>query len=153
MKKLFLVTALLMSAGALFSQKASTTWSDEFKMKKGSTDLSVAFADETGVYVKEGHMALKSYFVISATMRGSATLVKLDKTFQEEYRNDFNKELKGKGFEDFFFIGKKAWILASSYNKKQKTLELYAAEIDKSNGQLKGEWKDLSSIQKEEKND
>ena len=153
MKRIFLFIALILSYSALFSQQASTKWSDEFKMKKGSTDLSMAYGDETGIYVKEGHLAMKSYFVIGGTVRGSATLVKLNNTFKEEYRNDYNKELKGKEFEDFFFIGKKAWLLASSYNKKDKELQLFASEIDKKNGELKGDWKDISSIQKDEKRD
>jgi hypothetical protein len=89
--------------GFAHAQKAAVTWGEEFKMGRGSTDLEVIYADNTGVFVKESHMALKSYFVIGATMRESATLIKLNKGLTEEYRQDFNKELKGKEYEKFFF--------------------------------------------------
>lgn len=144
--------AIVLLALCSTAQKATTNWSDEFKMKKGSTDLAVVHADKTGVYVQEGHMALKSYFVIGATTRESATLVKLNKSFSEEYRNDFNKELKGKDFEDFYFIKNKAYILATSYDKKDRTLHIHAAEINKASGELTNDWKELTSISADEKN-
>ena len=152
MRKILLCAAIVLYALSSSAQKATTTWSDEFKMKKGSTDLAVVHTDKTGVYVQEGHVALKSYFVIGATLRESATLVKLNKSFSEEYRNDFNKELKGKEFEDFYFIQNKAYILATSYDKKDRTLHIHAAEINKSDGTLKNEWKELTSISADEKN-
>ena len=141
--------------GSLFSyaQTPTTNWGEEFKMKKGSTDLEVVYADKTGVFVREGHRVLKSYFVIGATTRESATLIKLDKTFAEEYRNDYNKELKGKEFEDFFFIKDKLYILASKYEKKERTVQLFAAEVNKKDGEVTGEWKNVTSWQKEEKKD
>ena len=153
MKKFFLAASFLMTLSNLHAQNATATWGDEFKMRKGSTDLSVIYADKTGVFVREGHLALKSYFVIVGSTRESATLIKLDKGFAEEYKSDFNKELKGKQFEDFYFIQNKLYLLASDYNKKSKTLTLHAAEINKGDGQLSGDWKVLTSWQKEEKSD
>lgn len=153
MKKNIFAIILLIAFMNLRAQTANATWGDEFKMRKGSTDLSVIYADKTGVFVKEGHLALKSYFVIGASTRESATLIKLDKGFAEEYKSDFNKELKGKQFEDFFFIQNKMYLLASDYNRKNKTLTLHAAEINKGDGQLSGDWKALTSWQKEEKSD
>ena len=135
------------------AQNASVTWGDEFKMKKGSTDLEVIYADNTGVYVKESHMTLKSYFVIAATMRESATLIKLDKNLTEEYHQDFNKELKGKDYERFFFLKDKLFILASEYLKKEKKLTLYAAPVDKKTGELSGEFQEVTNWQKDAKSD
>ncbi|MGF2412488.1 MAG: hypothetical protein ACQUYJ_09185, partial [Ferruginibacter sp.] len=85
MKKTFSFCMLLLAATLLHAQKANVTWGDEFKLKKGSTDLEVMHTDNTGIYVKESHFALKSYFVIGATMRESATLTKLDKELKEQY--------------------------------------------------------------------
>ena len=153
MKKIFLALSCMLSLQGLKAQTANATWGDDFKMHRGSTDLAVVYADKTGVFVREGHLALKSYFLIGASTRESATLVKLDKSFAEEYHNDFNKELKGKNFEDFFFIGSKAYIMASDYSRKSRTLTLYAGEIDKTNGELSGDWKEVVSWQKDEKSD
>ncbi len=153
MKKLLMISLSLLLMNCLTAQTPTTTWGDEFKMKKGSTDLEVVYADKTGVFVREGHKALKSYFVIGATTRESATLIKLDKAFAEEFRNDYNKELKGKEFEDFFFIKEKLYILASDYNKKDRTLQVFAAEINKKDGEITGDWKEVTSWQKEEKKD
>ena len=153
MNKLIVTVICFFLAHYSNSQAPTTTWGDEFKMKKGSTDLEVVYADKTGVFVREGHRVLKSYFIIGASTRESATLIKLDKGFAEEYRNDYNKELKGKEFEDFFFIKDKLYILASVYSKKDRTLQVFAAEINKKDGEVSGEWKEVTSWQKEEKKD
>src|SRR6478672_4675769 len=148
MKPIFSLLAIALCMNS-FAQRANVTWGDDFKMKKGSTELSVVQADKDGVYLKEGHAALKSYFVIAATTRESATLVKLDKSFEEIYRNDFNKELKGKEFEDFYFIQNKLYLLATDYDKKAKRLSLLASEISKSDGALTGEWIEIDGWSKE----
>ncbi|MFT3979480.1 MAG: hypothetical protein QM687_03350 [Ferruginibacter sp.] len=151
-KQLLLLSALFITATG-FAQRATVNWGQEFKMKKGSTDLQVIQAEKDGIYLKEGHQALKSYFVIGATTRNSATLVKLDKSLEEVYRNDFNKELKGKEFEDFFFIQKKMYLLATDYIKSDKKLVLFAAEVNKSDGSLAGDWTELDSWTKESNKD
>lgn len=148
---LFLVlTAISMQT---IAQKPKVQWGDEFKMKKGSTDLEVVYADKSGVYLQEGHFALKSYFVIGATVRSSATLIKLDKNLSEIYRSDFNKELKGKEFEQFFVLQDKMYVFASDYNKRDKILTIFGGEIDKGSGALTGDWKEVTSFQKDEKGD
>jgi hypothetical protein len=136
-----------------YSQKPKITWGEEFKLKKGSTDLDVIYADESGVYLQEGHLALKTYFVIGASARESATLIKLDKNLSERYRNDFNRELKGKEFEQFFLLQDKLLVLASDYNRRERTLTIFAAEVNKNSGQLMEDWKELTHFQKDEKKD
>ncbi|MEP6951604.1 MAG: hypothetical protein ABI863_20095 [Ginsengibacter sp.] len=136
-----------------FSQKPKVKWGDEFKLHKGSTDLDVVYADKSGVYLQESHLAMKSYFVIGATARTSATLVKLDRDLAELYRNDFNKELRGKEFEQFFVLQDKMLLFASEYSRKEKTLSIFAAEVDKNSGELSGDWQPLTSFQKDDKKD
>lgn len=136
-----------------FAQNPKLTWGDEFKLRKGSTDLEVIYADKSGVYLQEGHLALKSYFVIGGSVRSSATLVKLDKNLMELYRNDFNKELKGKEFEQFFVVQDRLYVFATDYEKKEKRMDLYAAELDKNSGQMTGSWNIVASFNKENKND
>jgi len=136
-----------------FSQKPKITWGDEFKLRKGSTDLDVICADKTGVYLQESHLALKGYFVIGASARTSATIIKLDKNLAEQYRNDFNKELRGKEFEQFFALQDKLYTLASYTNKRDRTLEIFTAEINKNSGELAGEWQSLTTFEKDEKRD
>jgi hypothetical protein len=153
MKQFSLVTTFLCLFSHSFSQKPKINWGDEFKLRKGSTDLDVVYADKSGVYLQESHLALKSYFVIGASVRSSASLIKLDKNLTELYRNDFNRELKGKEFEQFFVLQGKMLLIASDYSRKDKTLDISAAEIDKNSGEISGEWEQLTSFQKEEKKD
>lgn len=153
MKALLLLSLSLFTSVALFAQDPKITWGEEFKMHKGSTDLSVMFTDNTGVYLQETHAVLKSYFVVGATTRESATLIKLDKNMAEVYRNDFNKELRGKEFEQFATIDDKLYILGSDYSRRDKTLTLFAAPVDNSTGELAGEWAELASWTKDEKKD
>ncbi|MGN6533617.1 MAG: hypothetical protein ACTHK0_17880 [Ginsengibacter sp.] len=153
MKPLAVLFTLLSLSATVFSQKPKISWGDEFKLRKGSTDLDVVYSDKSGVYLQESHLAMKSYFVIGASFRTSSTLIKLDKNLTELYSNNFNKELKVKEFEQFFVVQDKMLLLASEYNKKEKLLGLYAAEIDKNTGGLSGDWQLLASFQKEDKND
>lgn len=136
-----------------FAQKPSVQWGEEFKLRRGSTDLEVIHGDNSGVYLEEGHLALKSYFVIGATARSSATLVKLNKNLSELYRHDFNKELKGKEFVQFFALQNKMFLFASDYDRKEKTMNILGAEIDKSSGEISGDWTLLTSLQKEQQRD
>ncbi len=152
MKWNLLLVAALLSLSSL-AQKPKITWGDEFKLRKGSTDLEVVYADKSGVYLQEGHLALKSYFVIGATARSSATLVKLDKSLAEVYRNDFNRELKGKEFVQFFVVQDRMFLFASDYEKRERTLNVFGAEVNKSSGELMGDWAMITSFQKEEKKD
>lgn len=80
-------------------------------------------------------------------------MVKLDKNLAEQYRNGFDKELKGKDFEQFFVLQGKLFMLASVNNKKDRTLDIFAAEIDKNSGELTQGFQPLTSFQKEEKKD
>ncbi len=147
---LFVFLCLSMFA---FSQTPQIHWGDEFKLHKGSTDLDVVYSDNSGVYLQESHLAMKSYFVIGASFRSSSTLVKLDKNLSEIYRNDFNKELKGKQFDQFFMLQDKMLLLANDYNKRERVLTLYAAEVDKKTGELSSDWRQLADFRKEEKKD
>src|SRR5687768_12001976 len=153
MKKGSLLLALACFCVSAFAQSPKIKWGDEFKLRRGSTDLEVISSDKSGVYLQEGHLALKSYFVIGATTRASATLVKLDKNLSEIYRMNFNSELKGKQFVQFFVLQEKMYLLASDYNKSEMILEIFAAEVNKSSGELAGDWKPLLSFQKEGKRD
>ena len=153
MKQLtILLLSLCLNVIAL-SQKPKIKWGDEFKLHKGSTDLEVVYSDNSGVYLQESHLALKSYFVIGASFRSSSALVKLDKNLSEIYRNDFNKELKGRDFDQFFMLQNKMLVLANEYNKKQKLLTLSVAEVDKTTGQLSSDWRELTEFQKDDKRD
>ena len=96
---------------------------------------------------------MKSYFVIGGTSRASATLVKLDKNLAEIYRSDFNRELKGKGFVQFFVVQDRMFVFASDYIKRERTLNIFGAEVNKNSGELSGDWTMITSFQKEEKKD
>jgi hypothetical protein len=151
MKLLLTTLVFFLAFTKIFGQSAKVTWGDEFKLKKGSTDLEVIKADNSGIFVKESHLAVKSYFVIGGTTRESATLIKLDKSLNEVYSSNFNKELKGKEYEKFLFVKDKLFLIASDYNKKDKTLVLYAAELDKNTGDIKNDWQEIASIEKDSK--
>lgn len=153
MKKLTSLLAVTAISLISFAQKQSVTWGEELKMKKGSTNLTVIHTDKSGVYLQEEHKSLKSYYVVGGSFRESASLVKLDKNLTELYRTDFNKELIGKDFVQFFAINDKLLIIASEYQKSERTMNIYGAEVDKSNGEIKETWKLIASFVKDEKKD
>lgn len=153
MKKWFTQALLSLFAMSGLAQKPSINWGEEFKLKRGSTDLEVIQADKTGVYLQEGHLTMKTYIAIGGSLRISARLIKLDSRLSELYNTDFSKELKGKDFLQFFPLKEKLFILASEYDKKNTSFIVHAAEINKNTGEIKSTWKELVSIRKKEKGD
>lgn len=151
MKKLILLPAILIISTCSFSQQYAIKWGEEFKLRKGSTDLEVIYADSSGIYLQEGHMMLMSNYMIGGTFGESASLVKVDKNLSEIYRRDFNSELKGKQFVQFFVCRDKMFLFASEYSRRDKTLSFFAAEVNKKSGTLTGGWTPVTSFQKEEK--
>jgi hypothetical protein len=69
----------------------------------------------------------------------------------ELFRKDYDHDLKGKDLENFIFIADKLYLFASSLDKKAKTLNLYAAELDKGSGDIKSDWKEISNWDLSEK--
>jgi hypothetical protein len=153
MKKVCLLLTLIGTGITCFAQEPSIKWGEEFKLRKGSTDLEVVLVDKTGAYLQESHQALKGYFVVAATTRESASLVKVDKNLTEVFRNDFNKELKGKEFVQFLPFEDKLFLISSDYSRRDKTLALYGSAVNKTTGELTGEYKEIAIFQKEEKGD
>jgi len=140
MKPLLTLTLALISFAALSQSKVS--WGEEFKMHRSSTDLSIVYTDKSGIYMEESHDIMKVGF-FSSRLRKSSILVKLDANMAEQYRNDFDKELKGKDFDRLFLIRDRLYLFATDFNKKDNSLHLYAAEIDKGSGNLKGDWQEI----------
>jgi hypothetical protein len=153
MKKISLLLACIGFSITCLAQKPVIKWGEEFKLRKGSSDLEVVLVDQTGAYLQESHRALKGYFVVAATTRESASLVKVDKNLTEVFRNDFNKELRGKEFEQFFPFEDKLFLISSDYSRRDRTQTIYASAVNKSTGELTGEFKEMALFQKEEKGD
>lgn len=149
---LYLLT-LSISISSLAQQKSSVKWGEDIKLKKGSTDLKVVCTDNSGIYLEEAHIKMKAYYVIGATFRGSGTLIKMNPNLSEIYRYNYNKDLRGKEFEQFFPLGNDLYIIASNYSKGDRMLELFAAKVDKASGNLSVRWQRLASLQQESKKD
>jgi hypothetical protein len=126
------------------SQDPVITWGDEFKITRGSgTQVKVLTADPSGVYLVE------KGFVTPTII--SARLVKLDNNLHEVFNRIYTKDHKGKEFETFFAFKNKVLLIASTYHSKERSLEVFAAEVNGSSGDLT-EWKTIANIQKEERN-
>src|SRR5690606_19277782 len=52
-----------------------------------------------------------------------------------------------------FVLQDKLYLFASEYNKKEKVLDIFGAELNKNSGELAGSWTPLITFQKEEKRD
>lgn len=150
MKKLFLVTLLTTLSVLTHSQSSSVFWGDDMKIKRGTTELNIITADKTGVYVQEGGVR---YFTIGRRNMTGVKFRKFDKFYNEVYEEYFKQELKGKELNRIVPFKDKLFIFADDYDKKEKRYITFAAEIDKSSGKLKGDWKEIASFESESKND
>lgn len=152
MKSIYLFgIALLCAVSTLAQQKTTVKWGDDFKLRKGSSEISVITTDNSGVYLMELHEAVKEFYVVTARMGRSGTLIKVRPDLTKAYDHDYDKELKNKEFELFKPLGDHLFIFASATNKQRKTLELYAAKLDKNNGNLAGDWKLITSFEMQDK--
>ena len=136
-----------------FSQDYKINWGEEIKMKKGTADLDIVAADNTGLYFSEAHLALKSYFVIGATFGTSIKLVKMDKNFNEVFDKTYKKELKGLEFHSFQPLENDLYMFATDYEKRDRRFVVYGSKVDKTSGDLVGDFIELGSYDLESKKD
>jgi hypothetical protein len=149
MKNLILPLAALLISACSYSQ-TKVSWGKDFSLHREVSGVAVINADNTGAWLEESHAEGKMGWW-GVTDWKSATLVKLNPSLVEVYRKDYDKDLKDKNLESFLFIRDKLYLFASGFEKKDKTLNLYAAEIDKNSGNLRSDWQQLSSWDKSQK--
>lgn len=149
------LTALLFASSCLSlnAQSYKITWGDELKLKKGTTDIDVIAADNTGLYFTEQRVKMKSYFVVGATYGSAYKLFKLDKNFGQVFDKEYKRELKNYDFHSFQMLDKDMFLFATDYSKKEKTFSVYAAKIDKNSGDLLGDFREFGTYQLESKKD
>ena len=138
MKPLFFLAAILFVSTAVYTQP-QVTWGPEFKLKKGSTDLSIIKAEAAGIYLEESHIVSTPGWW-APRQKKSSILVKLSADMNELYKRNYDKELRGKDFETFLFTKDKLYLFASAHEKSTRSFDLYAVEIDKNSGDIKSNW-------------
>ena len=153
MKKILLIASVLFASFTGFTQTYKLTWGEEMKLKKGTTDLDIITADNSGLYVTEQRVKLKSYFVIGATYGNAYKLIKLDKNFGEVYDKEYKKELKGLDFHSFQPLEDDLFMFATDYDKKEKEFIVLGSKVDKSSGDLSGDFQELGRFALESKRD
>ena len=154
MKKIYLLVTMFCSGYFSFSQTSyKITWGEEIKLKKGTADLDIVAADNSGLYFSESRLAMKSYFVIGATFGESITLIKMDKNFNKVFDNNYKKELKGLDFHSFQPLENDLYMFATDYEKKERRFVVYGAKVDKNSGELVGDFAELCGYNLESKKD
>lgn len=152
-KVIFCIACLLMLSLAVFSQSNyKLTMGDEIKLKKGTADLDIVMADKTGLYFTEERLKVQSY-VLFATAKPAIKLYKIDNNFSEVFDKEYKKELRGLEFHSFQALGEDLYMFATDYTKKERLFTVYGAKIDKSNGDLLGDFIELGHYELESKKD
>ena len=121
------------------------------KLKKGTADLDIIAADNTGLYFTEQRRG-KTTFSFGATP-SAYKLYKMDKNFAEVFDKEYKKELKGLDFQSFQALGNDLFLFSTDYEKKARLFKVYGAKIDKNNGELIGNFDELGSYELESKKD
>lgn len=153
MRSQILAAVLLLIANLLSAQQYQVSWGDVMKMRKGTTDMDIVTADNTGVYFAEGSLRMKSYFVVGATYGTAYKLIKFDRNFEAVYEKEYKRELKGYEFHSFQPLGTDLYLFATDYVKKERAFKVYAAKLDKNSGDLTGDLKEIGSYVLENKRD
>ncbi len=151
MKKMLLSIFSLCIALISLSQSYRINWGNEIKLKKGTTDLDIVSADNTGLYFTESRFK-RNYFAIGAS-NSAQKLIKFDKNYIEVFEKEYNKELKGLAYHSFQPLENDIFLFSTDYIKKEKLFKAYGVKIDKSNGELIGELSELGIFELESKRD
>ncbi len=139
---LCLLLALILFSRLPANAQPKASWGKEFEMRRSTSDLSVVHVDTSGVYLEEADAS--STGEMSIPGKGtSSMLMKMSSSFSEIYRENYDKELKGKSMTRLLFVQERLYLFASAFDKKEKNAYLYAAEIDKGTGNLKTGWQEV----------
>ena len=102
---------------ALHAQNSSVFWGDDMKIKRGTTELNIITADQSGVYVQEG--GLRAFTIGLRNMTG-VKFRKFDKFYNEVYEEDYKQELKGKDLNRIVPFDNKLFIFLPMTTIKSK---------------------------------
>ncbi len=153
MKKIASSFFLLFTFYFSYSQNYKLSWGDEVKMKKNTKDMDIVAADKSGVYFTEERAKLQAIGLFGNTIGTSAKLVKFDKSFNEVFEKDYSKELKGVSFDNIQMLDDGLFLFATDYDKREKTVRILGAKLDKNTGEMLGELSELDNYQLESKRD
>ena len=153
MKRQILGALVLLTTFSVSAQTYRITWGEEIKLKKGTADLDIVAADNTGLFFTETRRKMTGYFVIGATYGNAIKLMKLDKNFGEVFDKEYKKELKGLEYHSFQPLENELYIFASDYEKKSRQFKILGAKVDKNSGDLPGDFMELGSYELESKRD
>ncbi len=152
MNHIFLAaTTLFISLVSLGQTNYKITWGEEMKLKKGTADLDIIAADNTGLYFTEQRRAATMFSIGGGSP--SYKLYKMDKNFGEVFDKEYKKELKGLDFQSFQTMGNDLYMFATDYEKKGRLFKVFGAKVDKSSGKLAGDFNELGSYGLETKRD
>lgn len=151
MKKLIFVPAITLLAFVANAQNYKMILGEEVKLKKGTGDLDIIAADNSGLYFTEERRA-----TTMLNFGGNTTahrLYKLDKNFGEVFDKDYKKELKGLAFQGFQEMGKDLFIFATDYERKTRSFKVYGSKVDRNSGELVGDFTELGDYDLESRKD
>jgi len=151
MKPLIFCFLFCYSSFFSFSQNYKIAWGEEIKLKKGTGDLEIITADNTGLLFTEERRGTALFSIGGAPL--SHKLYKFDKNFSEVFDKEYKKELKGLDFHSFQTLGSDLYIFASDYVKKERRFKILGAKVDKNTGDLIGDFSELGSYELESRRD
>jgi hypothetical protein len=141
MKKILFLLLTAFSI-TVFAQTPKYLISQDIKLKKKYGSPSIIHSDNTGTYLAthvNKALGFIAFIPISFNV-GSEMLLKLNDKLERVFMVDYDDEMKGKSFNQYFFHNDKIWLFATEYLKKEDTENLYCIEIDKNTGVVIGDW-------------
>jgi hypothetical protein len=150
MKKALTLLSGLLPALLLLGQSFEITWSDEKSLKTSSDGFDAVASDNTGLYFVDREYKMNR---LGGTDISAHKLLKYDQYFNELYTRDYKKELRGMGFYGFRMVASELYLFATDYSKKDRAFKLYAARIDKNNGDPVGDFVEVGSYEVKDKYD
>ena len=127
-----------------YLQNYKIDWGNEANVGKNVLSLNMVEADNTGYFFVESRGAFGSY-------QPSYQLRKFDQSNNEVFFMNYRTNLKGLIFHAIKPLKEKLFLFASDFDKKAGLFKIYGVEIDKTSGNLLGDFIELANIPMESK--
>jgi hypothetical protein len=125
MKHILMLSAIL-SPFILIGQKNNTEWSQEIKIKKGSTQVRIILSDKTGIY------CLMDF--INRNEETKQRLVKFDTAFNEIYNEVLAEESDKHDYLSTTVFNNEVYVFLYDFPKKNAESGIYTFRINKETG-------------------
>jgi hypothetical protein len=151
MKSTFLSSFFLFATFFSFCQNFSVQRSEEFKKSRKTSMPDLIGVDESGIYLTT--FKVKTKYMTTDHYDNTYTLYKFNLQYKQLFEYEYETNLKKSEVSNILLIKKNLYLFSFLHDLKEKKYTVFGAMLNKENGKIAGELKELFSFDLSEKDD